>query len=36
MDINEIIQQGESKDVDVEFKSWIKANKKELMNILTN
>jgi ATP-dependent DNA helicase RecG len=34
MDINEIIQQGESKDV--EFKSWIKANKKELMNILTN
>jgi predicted HTH transcriptional regulator len=35
MDINEIIQQGESKYV--EFKSWIKvANKKELMNILTN
>lgn len=34
MDINEIIQQGESKYV--EFKSWIKATKKELMNILTN
>ncbi|MGJ7920636.1 RNA-binding domain-containing protein [Neobacillus sp. LXY-4] len=34
MDINEIIQQGESKKV--EFKSWVKANKKELMNILTN
>ncbi|PIC74604.1 RNA-binding domain-containing protein [Sporosarcina sp. P17b] len=34
MDIFEIIQQGESKHV--EFKSWVKANKKELMNILTN
>jgi ATP-dependent DNA helicase RecG len=34
MDIKEVIQQGETKYV--EFKSWIKANKKELMNILTN
>ncbi|MDT8862796.1 putative DNA binding domain-containing protein [Alkalihalobacillus sp. MEB130] len=34
MEINEIIQRGETKYV--EFKSWIKANKKELMNILTN
>lgn len=34
MDIIEIIQQGETKYV--EFKSWIKANKKELINILTN
>lgn len=34
MDIKEIIQQGETKYV--EFKSWIKVNKKELMNILTN
>lgn len=34
MDIKELIQQGETKYV--EFKSWIKVNKKELMNILTN
>ncbi|WP_042354549.1 AlbA family DNA-binding domain-containing protein [Bacillus rubiinfantis] len=34
MDIKEVIQQGETKYV--EFKSWKKANKKELMNILTN
>lgn len=34
MEINELIQLGESKYV--EFKSWNKANKKELLNILTN
>ncbi|MBB6446732.1 RNA-binding domain-containing protein [Bacillus benzoevorans] len=34
MEISEIIQRGETKYV--EFKSWVKANKKELMNILTN
>lgn len=34
MEIIEIIQRGENKYV--EFKSWVKANKKELMNILTN
>lgn len=34
MEINEIIQRGETKYV--EFKSWVKANKKELMNTLTN
>lgn len=34
MEISELIQLGESKYV--EFKSWDKANKKELLNILTN
>jgi ATP-dependent DNA helicase RecG len=34
MNISETIQHGESKHV--EFKSWIKANKKELMDVLTN
>lgn len=34
MEIKEIIHQGETKYV--EFKSWVKVNKKELMGILTN
>ncbi|USB33146.1 RNA-binding domain-containing protein [Paenibacillus sp. YPG26] len=34
MDIKEVILQGETKYV--EFKSWVKANKKELLNIITN
>ncbi|MBE1553196.1 RNA-binding domain-containing protein [Sporosarcina limicola] len=34
MEIKEMIQQGETKYV--EFKSWVKVNKKELMSILIN